>query len=77
MVIVNKGPQWILSCYIFLCEIFTLTCRMMSSERAEASSILVKVQLNFKQTCVVDRISAVYLIINITGWRRRKPGSSF
>jgi hypothetical protein len=45
MVTVNMGLQWILSCYIFLCEIFALTCQMMSSERAEASSILVKVQL--------------------------------
>jgi len=48
MVTVNRGPQWVLSCYIFHCEIFALTIRMMAPGKAEASSIIVKVQLDFK-----------------------------
>jgi len=41
------APQ-ILSCYIFVCEIFVSTCWMMAWERAETCRIHVKAQLSFK-----------------------------
>ena len=44
-----KGaPPWILSCYIFLCEICGLTCLMMVWERAATCTMRVTAQLSFK-----------------------------
>jgi hypothetical protein len=64
----SKVP-WILSCYVFLCDIFVLTRLMMAWERAKTCRIHVKTQLNFKYTCVVfKRISVVYLAVNAMGW---------
>ena len=54
---------------VFHYEIFVLTCLMMFQVQAETCSTRVKATILIEQACIVfDRISAVYLVLNRTGW---------
>jgi hypothetical protein len=64
----TQAAPWILSCYIFPCEIFVFTCLKMVWKWAETSSIHAKCTSSFKSFFKFNGLRVVYLVVETTGW---------